>query len=191
MNNPGSRKKAQLDLHFTLLVALLICAILMTSAHAETAAQDQPEYAVKAAFLFKFGAFVEWPPEMFASPDTPLVIGIVGNDPFGSTLDNIVAHHTISGRPVTIVRGKQIDQVRNAHILFISQSEQGNMEAILPGIKGRKVLTVAEFDDPAIIIRFVVENDKVRFDVNLAQAQRSGLKLSSKLLSVARNVIKE
>lgn len=182
---------ARIGIGILLTASLMAGLFIMLLAHAATAEEESSEYAVKAAYLFKFAAFVEWPPGTFNSADTPLVIGIVGDNPFDGTLDNIAAHRKIDGRPVQIAKGERIEQIKNEHILFISQSEQDDMSLIAADLNGKKVLTVAEFDDPAIIIRFVIENDKVRFDINLAQAQRNGLKLSSKLLSVARHVIKE
>jgi hypothetical protein len=164
---------------------------MATLAIAASSAEASSEYAVKAAFLFKFGAFIDWAPDTFESPSTPLVIGIVGDDPFGNTLDQIVANRTIAGRPVAITRDQKIDQIKGENILFISQSEKMQMNAIVAHLQGKKILTVAEFEDPNIIIHFVIEGNKVRFDINLAQANRVGIKISSKLLSVARTITKE
>jgi hypothetical protein len=177
-------------LYMTVTVAIASMSLVAIAAAAAPAGEPT-EYAVKAAFLFKFGAFVEWPAGAFENATAPLVIGIVGEDPFGESLDRLVANHTIAGHPVVIQRGRQIDEIRNEHILFISQSEKGRMGPILSSLAGKNILTVAEFQNPNIIIEFVVENNKVRFDVNLAQADRAGIKLSSKLLSVARHVSKE
>ena len=170
---------------FVSLIAWLGMIAIAVAAPGET---ESPEYAVKAAFLFKFGAYVEWPADTFATDKTPLVIGIVGDDPFGSTLDNVVAGHAIDGRPVEIIRSQQIGQISNEQILFISLSEKERMAKIAANLERKKVLTVAEFDDPNIMIQFVTENNKVRFDINLDQANRVGIKISSKLLNVARNV---
>ncbi len=162
---------------------------IVTLVWAAPSHEVSPEYAIKAAFLFKFGAFVEWPPIVFESASAPLVIGIVGEDPFGAELDNIVKGRTINNRPIRIIRARKIDQLSDEHILFISRSEMQHMDPIVEKLSGKNVLTVAEFENPNIIIRFIVERDKVRFDVNLDQAHRAGLKPSSKLLSVARSTI--
>lgn len=194
MNKPFAPRNGHIAIRRSWCVLLIsIAAWLSMAAFAIAASSvDEPsEYAVKAAFLFKFGAFVEWPAGTFENASAPLVIGIVGQDPFGAALDKIAANHTIAGRPVTIVRDQQIGQIENENILFISQSEKERMAPILSNLKGKKVLTVSEFEHPDVIIRFVIENDKVRFDINLAQANRAGIQLSSKLLSVARNVIRE
>lgn len=168
------------------LIATLACVAFSASAQSMT--DDTLEYSIKSAFLFKFGEFVEWPPGAFASPEEPLVIGILGEDPFGSRLDQIVTGHSIGGRPVTVTRMRRIDQLRKAHVLFISRSESEHMDSIAAALQGKNILTVADFEHADVAVTFVVENNRVRFDVNLPAADRAGLKLSSKLLSVARNV---
>jgi len=169
------------------LLLIMVWLGMTPAVLASTGVDNGLEYEIKGAFLFKFGAFVEWPAGTFATPSAPLIIGILGDDPFGPKLDQIVQGHTIDGRPVVIWRAQQIGALKDVHILFIGQSERGRIGAILPSLQG-KMLIVAEFAHPAIIINFVTENNKVRFDVNLDQAERIGLKLSSKLLSVARVV---
>lgn len=177
--------------YIPLLASLLIGLSDVPLTYAAPPVEKPTEYAVKAAYLLKFAAFVEWPQSTFNNANSPLVIGIIGDDPFGEAIDHMAARHLVSGRKVVIIRSKQIGKIDREDILFVSQSEQYRMDLIAKNLTGKKVLTVAEFDDPQIIIRFVIENDKVRFDINLAQAQRSDLKLSSKLLNVARYVIKE
>lgn len=173
---------------YAAFTSLIACLGVAAFAIVAPSVAESSEYAVKAAFLFKLGAYVEWPPGTFETAKTPLVIGIVGDDPFGSTIDDIVAGQTVESRPVEVVRDQQIDQIKNEKILFISQSEKEKTAAIMSALQDKKILTVSEFDDPNIIIQFVIENGKVRFDINLDQANRVGIKLSSKLLSVARAV---
>jgi hypothetical protein len=168
------------------LMATLAGAVFCASA--QSMADDSLEYSIKSAFLFKFGEFVEWPPGTFTSPEEPLVICILGDDPFGSRLDQIVNGHAIGGRPVTVMRLRRSDQLENAHILFISRSERDRMDDIATVLRGKNILTVAEFAHADVAITLVVENNRVRFDVNLPAVDSAGLKLSSKLLSVARNV---
>lgn len=146
------------------------------------------EYSVKAAFLLKFGTFVEWPPDKNSDARTPLNIGILGEDPFGSQIDQLITVRSEGERPVRVVRIRTIEQAKNMHVLFIGDSEKNRIDSIIAALQGNSVLTVAGFENPGIIISFVIEDNKVRFDINLDQAQRSGLKLSSKLLSVAKNV---
>lgn len=152
------------------------------------AAEESLEYSVKAAYLLKFGGFIEWPSRTFTAPDEPFVIGVLGDDPFGPTLDQIAATHTVQGRPITLKKLSRIEQVRNVHVLYISPSEKERMPLITASLEGKGILTVADADLPGAMVNFVVDNNRVRFDINLEQAERAGLKVSSKLLSVARAV---
>jgi hypothetical protein len=158
---------------------------------AEPTSAESLEYSIKAAFLFKFGTFVEWPPDAFPSAEAPFTIGIVGDDPFGATLDNTIKGHSIGNRKIVVVRANHVEQISGEQILFISQSEKDRLTSFSEKLNGRKVLSVAEFDHPDIIVHLVLENDKVRFDINLDAANRAGIKLSSKLLDVARTVGKK
>jgi hypothetical protein len=146
------------------------------------------EYSVKAAYLLKFGGFVDWPANAFAGPDAPFVIGVLGEDPFGSVLDQIVGTHTVQGRPVVLKRFTRIDQVRGVNVLYVASSERDNLSAILAALNGKNVLTVSDEDMPGVAVNFVIDRGRVRFDIDLAQAERAGLKISSKLLTVAHNV---
>lgn len=181
-------KFAQMRLTAIFLVLALAWASVIQDSRAAAGTEDSLEYSVKGAYLFKFGDFVEWPASAFAMSNTPLVIAVLGDDPFGRELDQLARGRTIGGRTVTVQRTHQIEEARNAHILYISQSERNNMKAILLGMQDRHVLTVADFDHPGVIITFIIDNDKVRFNVNLDQAERTSLKLSSKLLNVAKTV---
>ena len=155
---------------------------------AQTEIDESLEYSVKAAFVSKFGAFVEWPDGTFPDPNAPINIGLLGDDPFGAHIDQIIAGRNLPGRPIQVSHLRRVDQAKEMQILFISNSEKSRMEIITAGLRGRSVLTVADFYDPAVIITFVIAENKVRFDINLEQAQRNNLKLSSKLLSVALHV---
>lgn len=170
------------------LVLVAACLGMAVTGLAIESNEQSLEYAVKGAFLYKFGAFAEWPPAAFAAPDAPLVIGIIGDDPFGAKLDQIVYGRTIDGRPIVVWRAQSIEKAQGAHILFISQSERNRLESILSSLQGKHVLTVADFEYPSATINFVIDSNKVRFNVNLDQAERNGVKLSSKLLSVAKDV---
>lgn len=146
------------------------------------------EYSVKAAYLLRFGGFVEWPADSFSRLDEPFVIGVLGEDPFGTTLDRIVATHTVQGRPVIVKRFAKVEQVRGVHVLYISRSEKERLPAITAQLNERNVLTVADADLPGVIVNFVIDGNRVRFEINLDQAERTGLKVSSRLLNVARAV---
>jgi len=150
------------------------------------------ESEVKAALLYNFTQFVEWPPESFATPDTPLVIGILGHDPFGRALDELVEHETVAGHRIAVVRFREAEEAASSHLLYISASERGEIGAIMKRLQGRPILTVAEFD-PFLERGGVVQlhrgaNNKVRLRVNLAAAKEASLTLSAKLLRVAETV---
>jgi hypothetical protein len=153
-------------------------------------AQDTlPEYQVKAAYLFNFLKFVEWPEEAFADSLAPIVIGIVGDDPFGSALPQVIIGKTVQGRDLVIRKYHVGEDLRGAHILFISVSERKRIPLILSSLRGSSVLTVADtegFLDAGGMIQFLSESDHVRFAINGGAATQAKLKLSSKLLSLSR-----
>ncbi len=170
-----------------LVVLALFCGWFATMPVAY-AADNALEYEVKGAFLVKFGAFVDWPANTFAAADTPFVIGVLGSDPFGPTLDQYIAAQRIHDRPVVLKRLARSDVVQGVHVLFISESERERLPLIFKNLRGKPVLTVAEFSPYDVIIHFIIDHNKVRFEINLDEAERAGLKVSSKLLSVAKTV---
>lgn len=155
------------------------------------AAVPAQEYEIKAVFLYNFAQFVQWPPEAFADKKAPLVIGILGSDPFGSYMDEAVRGETVDGRPFVVRRYDRPEEITDCHILFISRSESGRLDQILGSLKGKSVLTVGDMDDfsrDGGMIRFVTENNKVRLRINVEAAKSAGLKISSKLLRPAQIV---
>lgn len=152
-------------------------------------AADSLEYRVKAAFLLNFTKFTEWPAASFAAADSPIEICILGEDPFGAALDQIVAGEIVNGRRVVSRRIKQAPTPKSCAVLFVSQSDKGALKTLPPF--GPGVLTVGEGEDfvrHGGMIAFIIENRRVRFDVNRTAAEKAGLELSSKLLSIARAV---
>jgi hypothetical protein len=159
-----------------------------------------PDYRVKAAFIYNFGKFVEWPDTAFAATNAPLVIGVLGGDPFHGDCERIVANKTINGHPVIV---RQISHpvsagqspgypdLKGCHILFISAAGTDNLPDILDALKGASVLTVTDnldhFAASGAVINFVMENKSVRFEINDDAARRAGLKISSKLLMLRTN----
>ena len=146
------------------------------------------EYRVKAAFIFNFAKFVEWPAAAYAGNRGELTIGILGDDPFGRILDLTVEGKTVGGRRVRIRRCDSVDDVKGCQILFISLSEDEHLPQITEKLKGMPVLTVSELDSFTQkdgIVKFFMEDNKVRFEINIDQATRSGLKISSQLLYLA------
>lgn len=144
------------------------------------------EYQVKAAFLLNFTKFVEWPPGAFAVPDAPLRICIVGSDPFGRAIDQIVEGESVRGHKIVVQRIRT-DRERSCQVIYFSNGTAAS-GSVTPAI-----LTVGEGEEflrQGGMIGFVIDNRRVRFDINLKAATDAGLKLSSKLLSVARSVEK-
>jgi hypothetical protein len=173
-----------------ILLAVFLSAQFVTAP--EVNAQEAlSEYQVKAAYLFNFLKFVEWPRESFADPLAPIEIGVVGEDPFGSALPQVVTGKTVQGRDLVIRIYRIGEDFRGAHILFISASERKRLPMILSSLRGSSVLTVSDtegFLDAGGMIQFLNENDRVRFAINLNAAAQARLKVSSKLLSLAKVV---
>jgi hypothetical protein len=172
------------------LLPLITWALAGATPPGNTLAQS-PEYQLKAVFLFNFAQFVEWPASAFPMPDTPLGICILGQDPFGSYLDETVRGETVASHPLTVRRYRTVDEIKGCHILFVSRQEQGRVAEILDNLKGRSVLTVSDADRFASrggMIRFVTDHNRIRLRINLEAARAANLTLSSKLLRPAQIV---
>jgi hypothetical protein len=149
------------------------------------------EYQVKAVFLFNFAQCVDWPAEAFPRPDAPFVIGVLGQDPFGAQLDEVVRGETVNSRPLVVERYRDVAQIRACNILFIGSTEAGHLEEIVAALKGRSILTVGDADPAGqrgVMIRLVTENNKVRLRIDVAAAKAGNLTISSKLLRPAEIV---
>jgi len=152
------------------------------------------EYQLKAAFLFNFTQFIEWPTNAFADANAPLVIGILGNNPFGAVLSQTVEGETVHGRKVVIRLFKRIEDVHACQLLFISRSEQARLPQVLAALKGVPVVTVSDSDQfvrHGGMIGFVIHENKVRFEINSETAAKASLKVSSKLLNLAFSLYPE
>ncbi len=168
------------------LVWILVLVALGMPLRADRASVG--EYPVKAAFLYNFAKLVEWPG---GSAAKTIVIGILGSDPFGAVLDFTFEDKVIAGKRFEVRRFQRIDQLQVCHVLFISDSEQKNFGRILEAVRGMPVLTVSDardFVSAGGIIELVLEDSKIRFDINLSEAKRSGLRISAQLLQLARQV---
>jgi hypothetical protein len=160
---------------------------------AESPEQPLDEYRVKAAFLYNFAKFVQWPSESFASPTAPFAICVLGHDPFGHSLDDTVAGRTIEGRPFVVRHIASVKQVAGCHVLFIAAAENKRVLPMLADIRMPGVLIVGESDSAApegVIVSFRLEAGKVRFAIDTANAERAKLRISSRLLSLAVVVTK-
>jgi YfiR/HmsC-like len=148
------------------------------------------DYQVKAVYLYNFGRFVEWPDKLGNNQD-PFTICVLGQDPFGATLDSTLAGETIAGRAVVARRIAAPEDAANCRILFMGLIESSPLRHAIATLKKQGILTVSDvpqFADHGGMIQFVVEGNKIRFAVNLTAAQQAGLSLSSELLKVATAV---
>lgn len=157
-------------------------------AASRVSAQASREYDVKAAFLYNFITFTEWPDSAFNSPDSPYVAGVVGDDPFGSALDDIVSGERIKGRPLVVRRFRRFDNLESCHILFISASESRRLPELLRRLRNRPVLTVSDlpgFTAAGGGIGFTATT-KIGLNVNPTAIRNAQLVVSSKLLRLAQ-----
>lgn len=165
---------------------LLFCGFPFWTYGAET--PSTPEYQIKAAFLYNFIKFVEWPPQVARETNAPIVIGILGQDPFGNDLESVIAGKRVNDRPIAIKRlGASSPEF--CHVLFVSSSERRRLTQIFQELQLSPTLTVGDnlegFCQAGGIINFVMEAKKVRFQIDNQAAERRGLKISSKLLRLA------
>lgn len=175
---------------------LAALALLGLSLAVSTRAQAQEgpslEYEVKAAFLVKFAMFVQWPTNALPlDVQVPLVVGILGEDPFGEKFDQWLRNERINGRPVQVRRAREAAGLVDCHIVFISASERTRLAELIAAFRERPILTVA--DEPGFasrggMIGFFKESGKVRFEINAVAIESTGLKASSKLLQVGRRI---
>lgn len=171
---------------------LIAAALLTLTGWPLAAAHAQPsEYEVKAVFLFNFSQFVDWPPRAFAGSQEPLIIGVLGEDPFGAVLDEVVHEESVNGRPLVARRFDDVSQVDHCHILFVASSQRARLDEILRQLHGRPILTVADFDgfaEQGGMVRFATVAGRIRLHINLDAARAENLTISSKLLRPAQIV---
>jgi hypothetical protein len=181
---PVTRHRPALRPWTPLVAALALCFAV------PAAAQQSREYDLKAVFLYNFASFVEWPKSSFVSADSPFIIGILGHDPFGKSLNDVVAGERVHGHPIVVRRYAEVAQVRAQppHILFISASEAERIELIVKQLQGLPILTVSEvpgFLRAGGAINFTTSN-RVQLRINPDATQTAGLSVSSKLLRLAQ-----
>jgi len=169
-----------------ILVLFLTCTSGMPGAQAP--ARSASESQVKAAFVYNFVKFVEWPSEAFSDNRAPIIIGVVGEDSTTTAINQTINGKTANGRRLLIKRFSNYRAITYCHILFISSSQRDNVRQILAAI-GPAVLTIGEtesFAQMGGIINFTIVDDKLRFEINSTAAEKAGLRISAKLLSLAR-----
>jgi len=166
-------------------LVFLVLALFLGPGLSSARGQISREYQLKAVFLYNFVQFTEWPSSAFSAPDSPLVIGVLGADPFGKVLDDIVQNETVRGRKLVVERYQRLEDVKPCHILYISQSEAPRLDRIVSNLKGRPILTVSDIEGAAfrgVMMRFLVADNKIRLRVNLDAVKEAGIVLSSQLL---------
>ena len=164
-------------------VSLIVCGTILLSAQTQIAR----EYQVKAVFLFNFAQFVEWPPSTFKESNA-IVIGVLGEDPFGPYLDEAVRGEEVNGHPIIVERYRHLDDMKVCHILFISSTEARELKQVFTNLKSKNILTVSDADNftkQGGMIRFFTEDRKTRIRINLSVAKGADLTISSKLLRLA------
>jgi YfiR/HmsC-like len=163
--------------------------VLILFAGAARAAQDNPsEYQLKAAFVFNFAKFVDWPANTYSRPQSPFTICILGADPFGPAMDDALRGKTIANHPVVVERIKDAVAARHCQIVFVSASEKRRLRDILKSLKGANVLIVGDvggFAAAGGTIELTLQDNRVRFEINTGAADGAGLRISSKLLALA------
>jgi hypothetical protein len=177
-------------------IFLCLTAILLIMAPGRTIGQTQAskEYQIKAAFLFNFVQFIEWPPTAFTNATAPFRIGVLGENPFGQALEEIVKNESIRNRSLVIKYSRRVEDMEDCQLVFIGKSEKGRLAELLPKLNFKEKLIVSEIEGFARrggMINFYLEGSKVRFEINQEAAQREGLKISSQLLSLARIIKSE
>ena len=171
-------------------LAVVIAAFMAAENRSSEAGVHLDEYQVKAAYLYNFANFVEWPAGTFRTPREPFSICILGEDPFGSILDDAVAGKTTAGRPFAVLRVSDDDESKACRILFVSSPPNKRARSVLAAVEQRgSVLTVGDkglSTSPATMIGFLIVTGKVRFEIDQAAADRAGLHISAKLLALAQ-----
>jgi hypothetical protein len=173
---------------------ITIAMVILPSLGSDAQGQDSSvssEYLIKAGFIYNFANLVQWPSNAFAQPDSPIVIGILGEDPFGTILDRVLEGKKVNGRAFRVKRLRSVPDLKECHIVFVSSSEMSRLAEAIHLVKGMPILTIGEipgFARRGGIINLILEDNKVHFEVNVEAAKEADLNISSRLLALARIV---
>lgn len=173
---------------FRTAIIIFILSGVARNAHAGTL---PGEYQIKAAFIYNFAKFTEWPAEAFAGENAPLTVCIIGKNPFASALD-FLGSKTVGNRKLVVLNVSRPEELKDCHILYIAASEKPRLAQILASVTVPGVLTISDiknFSQAGGMISLVTQEDKVRFRINLKSAQRARLRLSSQLLKLALEIV--
>jgi hypothetical protein len=166
------------------------CAVLGLSSPRPAQADSLAESEIKAAFMYNFAKFVQWPPAAFGQPQSPLSLCVIGEDAFGPALDTI-DHKLAQGHELHVRRRVHLEDAKSCHILFVAESEHARLPAVLRAVSGGSVLTISEIDRFAElggVIGLYKDDNNIRFSINLEQAQAALLQINSQLLKLAKIV---
>jgi hypothetical protein len=172
-------------------MALCLCLWLSLPFGAARAESSPLERQVKAAYLYKFAGFVEWPEGSFARPDAPLQIGVAGNDALAEQVEQMVAGRSINGHPIVVHKLHRGEALAGLHILFVGALERAAAAELLAAARGQSLLTVTDSDEIAALgsmVNFVVADDRLRFQVALKAVAASRLRISARMLAAAYKV---
>ncbi|MCX6903989.1 MAG: YfiR family protein [Verrucomicrobia bacterium] len=174
-----------------IVLGMMVCSLMGRTRAAGAEAVSFQEHPVKAAFIYNFFKFVEWPASRFQETNAPLLIGVVGRGPITAALEAAVQDRKINGRNLLVQAVATPEEARAAHLLFVAATEDKQLDKLLKALATSSVLTVGEseaFARQGGMICFVLENGKIRFEINMDSAQRAGVKVSAQLQKLARTV---
>lgn len=177
--------------HRNNLIAATLVLVAVSGALRADEGAERLEYRVKAAFLYKFAGYVEWPPSVFPRPETPITIGVAGAEAIAEEAAQLVAGRTVNNRAIVVRRVKPGESLSGVSILFVGKGEGPRLNQLLLLAQPLGILSVTESDGAlghGSVINFTVAERRVRFEISLESAEKSGLKLSSRLLAVAQQV---
>ncbi len=189
--NQGPPSSGRSKLTTFLTFALLALSAGPAATQSGASADPRLEYKVKAAYLYNFAKFVEWPAHAFKGPADPIVFAVLGKDPFGDVLESTFENKTIGGRPCTVKRFSTLEEVKDCHVLFLGSSLDKEIAKAIPFLKGKPTVTVGEaesFTSVGGMIRLFLKENKVHFEINIDSAKAEGIKVSSQLLKLGKVV---
>ena len=190
--HPGMTfSKRRLAASFKAACTLLLLLIVSSFAMAAERLPSSQEYPIKAAFLYNFTKYVEWPSTAHTNAQSPIVITVLGKNPFGSALEAIVEGRSVNGRRVVVRYATDIESIKPSHILFIPKSENSVTGNVIESLKGQPILIVGESDEfkkARGMVNLSVESSQVRFEINIAAAEAVHLKISSQLQKLAKEI---